>query len=137
MLIITPTTTPRIGKRELSVITGIASHESVGWLGPPLRATAPPMTRPLPTHAPNISSSGRITRGISRSAAPKHSAAGIKKSAGHQPSQGPAAISATPRIASARWRTGRTRSSMSSMRSRSKSSRQSHDDLPGLDSTES
>ena len=40
-----------MGKRELSVITGIASQESVGWSGPPLSATAPPMTRPLPIHA--------------------------------------------------------------------------------------
>ena len=58
MLMITPTTTPRIGNRELSVITGMASHESVGCLAPPLSATAPPITKPLPTHAPNISSSG-------------------------------------------------------------------------------
>ena len=123
----TPTTTPRIGKRELSVITGIASHASVGWLGPPLSATAPPITRPLPIHAPNINSSGRTTRGMKASAAPKHSAAGIKNRAGHQPSHGPAPISATARIARARWLTGRTRSSMSSMRSRSKSSRQSHE----------
>ena len=53
-LMITPTTTPRIGKRELSVITGMASQASVGCLGPPLSATAPPITRPLPIHAPNI-----------------------------------------------------------------------------------
>src|SRR5664280_3133367 len=85
MLTITPTTTPRIGKRELRVITGIASHERVGWLGPPLNATAPPNTRPLPIHAPNINSSGRATRGIKRSAVAKHRAAGIRNSAGHQP----------------------------------------------------
>ena len=33
MLTITPATTPRMGKRELRVITGIASHASVGSLG--------------------------------------------------------------------------------------------------------
>ena len=37
----TPATTPRIEKRELSVITGIASHDSAEMPGPPLSATAP------------------------------------------------------------------------------------------------
>ena len=132
MLTITPATTPRIGKRELSVITGIAIHESVGCLAPPLSATAPPITRPLAIQAANIKSSGFSTRGISRSASPKKIAAGIRNSDGHQPSHGLAAISAIARMISVRCLTGRTRSSMSSMRSRSNSSRQSQDALPGL-----
>jgi len=135
-LISTPATTPRIGKRELSVITGIASHESVGWREPPLSATAPPITRPLAIQAPNIRCSGFATRGMKWSARAKDNPAGIRNSAGHQPSQGLEATSATAKIVKVRCLTGRTRCSMSSIRSRSNSSRQSHDLLPGLVSWE-
>ncbi len=127
LAIATPAATPRIEKRELSVMTGIASHESAITRGPPSSATAPAIVSSLPIHAPNINSSGRATRGISASAALKNADAGIRNSSGHQPSHGATDAIATARIANARRRTGRTRSSMSSMRSRSKSSRHSHE----------
>ena len=72
--IATPATTPRIEKRELSVITGIASHESAATRGPPSSHTAPAIVSSLPTQAANIRYSGRVHTGHQTVRGAKHRA---------------------------------------------------------------
>ena len=123
----TPTTTPLIEKREPSAITGSDSQEIVATRGPPASAATPAIISEVPTQAANMRYSGFEIRGMNRSARPKKMPVGIRNSGGPQPVHGVMARIATARIAND-WRlSGRMRPSMSSMRSRSKSSRQSHE----------
>jgi hypothetical protein len=102
--ITTPATTPRVEKRALSVMSGMAIHESAGMPRAPASATAPAIVSSLPIQAVNITSSGRATRGSRRSAVAKNAAEGTMNSSGHQPVQAAEARIATPRIANVRWR---------------------------------
>ena len=119
-------TTPLIEKRMLSVMTGIASQDKDATRGPPSSQSAPAIVSSLPIQAVNISSSGRST-GHERVGGSEEAACG------EQEEQGPPSEPRGHRRD--RYRQdreglapdGRTRSSMSSMRSRSKSSRQSQD----------
>ena len=128
--IATPIMTPRREKRALSVTTGMASQERVATWGPPVSATAPAIIASEPTQAANITYSGRSDSGRWASATRKNPAATASGSNVHQPIQGAPATSAIAKTPMAMRRTGLMRSSISSRRSRSKSSL--HSQLPDM-----
>ena len=114
---------PRSEKRALRVTTGIASQASAGLSGPPVITRQAAIRTSAPTQAANITYSGRSEFCISRSAAANmpatsSEAAKIAPIVGH-PSQPVAASVATTTVAIVTARTGFTRRSISSRRSRS------------------
>ena len=124
---LTPRATPRAEKRALRVTTGIASQASVGVSMSPVSATAPAIAISLRVQAPNSRYSGRAARGVRRSAIWKTPAASASGISVHKPSHGPQASRTRAITPIDARRTGPRRCSMSSSRSRSMSSRQSHD----------
>ncbi len=122
-----PAATPRDVKRAPSVTTGIANQLTAGLPAPPESAIDAAITTCERIQAPAITSSGCSAVAIVRSAIAKPTIATTSGMSVHQPIQCPLISSAPARIAKAIVRTGLSRRSMSTTRSRSASSRHSQE----------
>ena len=130
MVSVRPAATPRLENRALSVTTGIASHASAGLSCPPDSTMLPAMSSWESPQPSAIRYSGRGVFSIPRSTRANTVRETSSTGTGHQPTHGPEAMSAAPRIPIAAMRTGLMRRSMSSRRVRSASAGHSQEVRP-------